>query len=255
MLTFHAETDVGRRREHNEDAVYAGDGLLVVCDGMGGHQAGEVASQMTVEVIADFIARSRNDPELTWPFGFDTQLSDAANRLATAIRLANQAVFQKSIASEECRGMGTTVVAALVPRNRPEVVYAHVGDSRLYLLRDGALTQLTRDDSVAALISGGDAGESSGSGGEPVLMRNVLTKALGVRDEVEPTVATGELRPGDLLLLCSDGLTTMLPDGAILEVLRAHGHDLEEACHRLVAAANQQGGRDNVTVLLARWEG
>jgi protein phosphatase len=245
MIEFHGETDVGRRRQLNEDCIHAADGLFIVCDGMGGHLAGEVASRIATEAIVGFIARAAADPDVTWPFGVDAGQPPEANRLSTAIRLANRAVHELSARSEEHRGMGTTVVAALIPPGRPTVTYGHVGDSRLYLLRDETLTQLTRDDSLAEMLPGG---------GAPV-MRNVLTKALGVREDVEVDVAARDLAPGDILLLCSDGLTTMLPDAEILQTVLAHAGDLKEACRRLIAAANAQGGRDNVSVVLVRYTG
>jgi protein phosphatase len=224
---------------HNEDTIFAADGLFIVCDGMGGHNAGEVASRLATDAIASFVRRSTSDPEVTRPWGFDSRLSDEGNRLAAAIKLANQTVFGQSTASEEHRGMGTTVVAVLVPPGRREMTYGHVGDSRLYLIRDGAMTQLTKDDSLADHVS---------ADGTP--MKNVLTKALGVQGDVEFEVVGRELRVGDIVLLCSDGLTNMLPDAAILGIVGAHAGNLKEACRQLVAEANAQGGRDNVSVVL-----
>ena len=239
MIEFHGETDVGRQRPHNEDTIFAADGLFIVCDGMGAHRAGEVASRLATDAIAGFVGRSRSDPDLTWPCGLDPTLSDDANRLLNAIKLANQTVFAQSAASAEHRGMGTTVVAALVSRTGDQLVYGHVGDSRLYLIRDGAMAQLTRDDNL---------GDRLGPDGRP--LSHVLTKALGVGGDVEFDVVARELRKGDAVLLCSDGLTNMLPDPAILAIVTAHAGDVQEACRRLVAEANAQGGRDNVSVVL-----
>lgn len=245
MFEVHGETDVGRRRQLNEDAIFAADGLFIVCDGMGGHKAGEVASRLATDVIANFIKRSQNDPELTWPCGFDPRLSEDANRLSTAIKLANRTVFHTAQSSDDYSGMGTTVVAVLVAPGRAEMTYGHVGDSRIYLIRDGAMTQLTKDDSLVNLVSADDA----------PAVKNVLTKALGVQEDVEFEVVGKELQAGDIVLLCSDGLTNMLPDPAILEVVTAHAGTLEEACRHLVAGANAQGGRDNISVLLVRYGG
>jgi PPM family protein phosphatase len=242
MLEFHGETDIGKRRKLNEDTIFAADGLFIVCDGMGGHKAGEVASKLTTEVIANFVKRSAEDSELTWPYGFDPRLSYDANRLTTAIKLANRLVFRKSVSADDYSGMGTTVVAVLVSPGRPEMTYGHVGDSRIYLIRGGAMTQLTRDDSWVNLASPDDT----------AVMKNVLTKALGARESVEFEVVSKELQTDDVVLLCSDGLTNMLADAAILELVTAHAGDLKEACRQLVAAANAQGGRDNVSVLLLR---
>jgi protein phosphatase len=245
MFEVHGETDVGRRRQLNEDAIFAADGLFIVCDGMGGHKAGEVASRLATDAIANFIKRSQNDPELTWPCGFDPRLSEDANRLSTAIKLANRTVFHTAQSSDDYSGMGTTVVAVLVAPGRAEMTYGHVGDSRIYLIRDGAMTQLTKDDSLVNLVSADDA----------PAVKNVLTKALGVQEDVEFEVVGKELQAGDIVLLCSDGLTNMLPDPAILEVVTAHAGTLEEACRHLVAGANAQGGRDNISVLLVRYGG
>ncbi len=245
MFEVHGETDVGRRRQLNEDAIFAADGLFIVCDGMGGHKAGEVASRLATDVIANFIKRSQNDPELTWPCGFDPRLSEDANRLSTAIKLANRTVFHTAQSSDDYSGMGTTVAAVLVAPGRAEMTYGHVGDSRIYLIRDGAMTQLTKDDSLVNLVSADDA----------PAVKNVLTKALGVQEDVEFEVVGKELQVGDIVLLCSDGLTNMLPDPAILEVVTAQAGTLEEACRHLVAGANAQGGRDNISVLLVRYGG
>jgi len=244
MLEYHAQTDVGRRRELNEDTLFAANRLFVVCDGMGGHQAGEVASRLAADAIATFVARADDDPDMTWPFGFAPDAAPDGNRLQNAIKLANGVVFRESAASDELAGMGTTVVAVLVSPARGEMTYGHVGDSRIYLIRAGQITQLTVDDSLSQL--GGDDAPS---------MKNVLTKALGIRPEVDFEVVTRKLEVGDIVLLCSDGLTNMLTDPSILEVVRAHEGDLGEACRQLVATANDNGGRDNVSVVLVRYCG
>lgn len=244
MVEFHGETDVGKRRQLNEDTVFASDGLFIVCDGMGGHKAGEVASKLAADVISNFVKRSENDPELTWPYGFDPRMSYDANRLATAIKLANRIVYRKSVSSDDYSGMGTTVVAVLVSPNRPEMTFGNVGDSRIYLIRDGAITQLTKDDSWVNLVSAADTS----------MMKNILTKALGAREDVDFEVFGRELRPGDVVLLCSDGLTNMLEDATILEIVTSYA-GLDEASRQLVARANAQGGRDNISVLLVRYDG
>lgn len=243
MLEFHGETDVGRRRQLNEDTIFAAEDVFVVCDGMGGHQAGEVASRVATDALVGFLRRSASDPDVTWPGAIDPARSDDANRLAAAITVANREVHRQALASAEHRGMGTTVVAAMVSPARGELTYGHVGDSRLYLVRGGVITQLTRDDSLA-----------EGAGGAAAL-KNVLTKALGVQPDVEVPVAGLALRPGDVVLLCSDGLTNMLSDAAILATVTAPGGTLADACRRLVADANAEGGRDNISVLLVRYAG
>ena len=250
MISFHGRTDIGRRRSLNEDAIFAADNLFVVCDGMGGHKAGEVASQLSVDVIAAFVKRSAEDAEITWPYGFHVRVSFDGNRLRTAIKLANRAVFRKAASTDDYMGMGTTVAAVIVSRNRPQMTYAHAGDSRIYLIRAGAILQLTRDDSWANLSWDGEPDDTAKAS-----MKHVLTKALGARDDVDFEVIDRELADGDFILLCSDGLTNMLSDRSILDVVSTHGADLEVACHQLLAEANAAGGRDNISAILIRYGG
>lgn len=247
MLIAHGETDIGRRRKINEDSIFAADGLFAVCDGMGGHQAGEVASRLAVDVIVRFVQRSDEDRELTWPFGFNPRQSFNANRLRTAVKLANRAVLKQASSVDAYTGMGTTVAAVLFSPAEPRMTYAHVGDSRVYLVRGDSLLQLTRDDSWANLDWGGGP-DDTGSG-----MRNILTKALGARDDVEFDVVDQPLGDGDVVLVCSDGLTNMVPDARILEIVAAHPGDPPTACRALVAAANETGGRDNISVILVQY--
>jgi len=249
MLAFSGQTDVGLRRPLNEDTIHARDGLFLVCDGMGGHKAGEVASKLATESIAGFIERSGADPEMTWPYGFDPRLSFDANRLNTAIKLANRLIIRKAATVEEYTGMGTTVVAVLVNPRRPYMTYAHVGDSRIYLVRGFDLVQLTRDDSWANL----DWTVSAGEIPPEMSMKNILTKALGAREEVEFAVVEQGLQPADLVLLCSDGLTNMVPDPQIREILLARANDPETACRELVSSANAAGGRDNVSAIVLHY--
>jgi serine/threonine protein phosphatase PrpC len=249
MISFHGLTDVGKRRSLNEDAILVQDSLAIVCDGMGGHKAGEVASRLATDRIAGFVRRSAEDTEITWPYGFVTRVSFDGNRLRTAIKLANRTVFRKAASSEDYTGMGTTVVAMLVSTKRPQMTYAGVGDSRIYLIRAGVMLQLTHDDSWANLSWEGDALDDTSRAS----MKHVLTKALGARDDVEFEVKSQELNDGDVILLCSDGLTNMLDDRRILDIVSAHGADLETACRDLVVAANAEGGRDNISVILARY--
>jgi len=248
MIQYCGRTDVGRRRARNEDSILVGDGLLVVCDGMGGHQAGDVASRIAVDTIGAFISRSEADPELTWPYGFDPSVTFDANRVRTAIKLANRAIYTRAAAEDEYAGMGTTVVATIVGKgDEARFTYGHVGDSRLYLIRAGRMLQLTRDDSLA------NSAWADADAGVGTVMKNVLTKALGVRPEVEFDVAAHELVTGDIVLLCSDGLTNMLDDPAILEIVAKNDGHLDKTCDALIESANARGGRDNVSVLLLRY--
>ena len=224
-------SDTGRVRSHNEDRVLADPSLIAVADGMGGAQAGEVAAEMAVEAIAG-VAR---------PAGVDA-VRDAVRRANRDIRSAAERDPAKS-------GMGTTVTAALLDGGRLAVV--HVGDSRAYLWRDGALRQLTEDHSVVAeLVRRGSIAPEEA---EAHPHRNVITRALGADVDVQVDVVSEEPRAGDVVLLCSDGLSSYVPEAAIAEALGASG-DLEEVARRLVARANEAGGIDNVTVVLARVE-
>jgi PPM family protein phosphatase len=250
MITSYGVTDVGRRRSLNEDAIFARDGLFIVCDGMGGHKAGEVASQLAIDAIAGFVQRSAEDAEITWPFGIDTGVSFEGNRLRTAIKLANRVVHRKAASSDDYTGMGTTVAALIVSRSRPVMTFANVGDSRIYLIRAGAIQQLSHDDSWANV-----SWEASDPDDIAIRasMKHVLTKALGAQDDLDFAVVDHEMSGGDVVLLSSDGLSNMLSDQDMLEIVLQHGRDLEAACADLVAAANAQGGRDNISVILAQY--
>jgi protein phosphatase len=249
MIEAYGRTDVGRRRKVNEDSylVSPETSLYAVCDGMGGHNAGEVASRMAIETISAFITRSAVEREITWPWGLDANLSFDANRLKTAIRLANARVFQAADNREELTGMGTTVVTALVSGDTMTIGSA--GDSRCYIVRTGELKQLTRDDSWVSAALGEGILNSDDVERHP--LRNVITKAVGARDAIDLDVLEHDLRPGDLVMLCSDGLHGMVSDQEIARILHAPG-SLEDASARLVEAANEAGGRDNVTVVLLR---
>jgi protein phosphatase len=246
MVRFHGVTDVGRCRPLNEDAIYAQDGLFVVCDGMGGHNAGEVASQLATETLAGFIRRSLQDPDMTWPYSYDPERSYDANCVSTAIKLANRVVHRKAGSSEEYAGMGTTVAAALLRRRR--LTYASVGDSRIYAVRAGTMQQLTRDDTWANI-------DWPASDPAAPAMKNVLTKALGAKEDVDFEVAEHPLQDGDVVLVCSDGLTGMVSDEQILAIIAAHRADVQTACEALVAAATAEGGRDNISAILVLHEG
>jgi len=249
MLEFCAQTDIGKRRSLNEDSIFAQDQLFLVCDGMGGHKAGEVASQLAVETITRFIARSGDDLETTWPYGFHTRSSLDENRLRTAIKLANRAVARQADSADEYTGMGTTVAAALVSRTRPEFVVANVGDSRVYLIRGGEIRQISIDDSWANLVGLAEGADPDVA----ISMQHVLTKALGARGDVGFDVKTLPLEDADCLLLCSDGLTNMLSDDRMLEIVQRHGADVQSGCRELIDQANEAGGRGNISSILVRY--
>ena len=241
-------SDIGLKRKSNEDNYCADDehGLYVVADGMGGHAAGEVASEVAVETIEEFIRLTSESQDATWPFGLDESLSLNGNRLKTSIRFANRRVLEKTRESAEYEGMATTVVAALVSHGEAEI--AHVGDSRLYLIREGQIRRITDDHSWVneQVLSGVIDIEQART--HP--LRNVVTRALGGKEELEVEMQVLELLDMDLLLLCSDGLTSMLEDDEILKIILADGSDKRRALSGLIEAANRSGGEDNTTAIL-----
>jgi len=252
-ITFKAISDVGRKRTANEDN-YLADGdlkLFVVADGMGGHAAGEVASKIAVESIQDFIRFTSNDKEITWPYEFDETLSMAGNRLKCAIQTAHAKVLETTSQRKEFQGMATTVVGILVENSKAEV--AHVGDSRAYMIRDGKLIQLTSDHSWVNEQLRTGAITSAQARNHPY--RNIVTRALGGPNPVDVDVSEEAMREGDIILLCSDGLNTMITDEEILEIVSRNLEDLDKACQDLITTANQHGGEDNVTAILVKYNG
>ena len=251
-ITYQALTDVGKKRKGNEDSLFvnAEQNLFVVADGMGGHAAGEVASKVAVDAINEFVVLTSGDEEITWPFGLDENISYDGNRLKTAIRFANRKVLEATREKGEYEGMATTVAAVLVDGASANL--GHVGDSRVYLVRNGRLDQLTSDHSwVNEQIQ---SGVISADQARSHPLRNVVTRALGGKPDLQVDMQVHKIEPGDLLLLCSDGLTTMIPDDDIVRVVAEAGADLEKSARALVAAANARGGEDNITVLLLRFE-
>jgi protein phosphatase len=253
-LTFRPRasglSDVGVIRSHNEDCfeIDPERQCFVVADGMGGHSHGEIASRIAVEAICDFVAKTA-DEDATLPFELDPRLGRHSNRLKAAIRVAHEKVLKAIRQDASLHGMGTTVVGLLVDGDSAAI--AHVGDSRAYRLREGRLELLTQDHTwvneqvVAGFLSEEQARVHP--------LKNVVTRALGGDSDVDVDVREWKLEPGDLFLLCSDGLTTMLTDQDISERLRTTPR-LEELCGRLVRDANSRGGYDNVSVVLVEIE-
>jgi serine/threonine protein phosphatase PrpC len=247
-LISAGKTDIGRKRDHNEDYYFLNNelGLFIVCDGMGGHAAGEVASKIATETVNLFIESTARDADITWPFEFDETLSLASNRLKAAIRLANQRVISEIKEKTQYRGMGTTIASTIFLDETAHV--AHVGDSRIYLLRNDTLRRLTRDHSWIdeqlhqGVITPAEARKHP--------LRNVITRALGSREEVIVDVKEEKVQDGDIFVLCSDGLTGMVEDEEIETILQKSGRDVEKACGALIDAANQHGGEDNISVIL-----
>ncbi len=245
-------SETGPVRRGNEDGFVADQslGLFVVADGMGGHNAGEVASRLALETIAGFIRRSNDEREFSWPCGILPTLSYDGNRLRTAIYLANRRVFRTAESQDDYLGMGTTVVAALATDGGGLVV-AHVGDSRAYRLRAGVLEQLTRDDSWVATVLAADlAADPKSFANHP--MRNVLTNVLGAREDSEVHLQEHAAEPGDVLLLCTDGVHGVLDPGRIAPILARRG-DAEAACDALITEALAGGSRDNMTALVVEF--
>lgn len=245
-------SDVGLQREHNEDSfvVLKEYDLFVVADGMGGHRAGDVASKLATETISEFFKSTAND-DVTWPFHFDTNLSEEENRLLTGIRVANRQIFERSTRSREYHGMGTTVVGAMFSPRKGRMYIGHVGDSRCYRVRGGAIQLLTRDHSLINdyLLAMPDLTEEQRS----ELPKNVITRALGMQDHVIVDLQHDDPRPLDVYVLCSDGLSGMVQDDEILKIV-ASSKDIREACSQLIARANEHGGEDNVTAVLIQIE-
>ncbi|HWG56631.1 MAG TPA: Stp1/IreP family PP2C-type Ser/Thr phosphatase [Gaiellaceae bacterium] len=221
-------TDTGRRRRHNEDSYVVSPPVFAIADGMGGARAGEVASRLAAAVVDEGVGDERGE-----------------ERVAELIREANRRVFQRSSEDEETSGMGTTMTVALVDGS--QIAFGHVGDSRAYRVRGGEIEQLTDDHSlVGELVR---SGRLSREEADVHPQRSVITRALGTEPDVDVDTFTVEAEPDDLYLLCSDGLTDMLSDREILELLEAND-DLDLAARRLVEAANSNGGDDNITVVV-----
>ena len=252
MIEAFGKTDVGRRRKLNEDnfLIDRDVNLFAVCDGMGGHNAGEVASKMAIETLHAFIAKSQGEEkDITWPYGLEPNLSFEANRLKTAIKLANKRVFKAADNREDYTGMGTTLVAALV--KDATLTVGNAGDSRCYRVRGGKLTQLTRDDSWVSAAWAEGILSSAEIDRHP--LRNVITKAVGAKIDIELETSEHALAAGDLVLLCSDGLHAMIADETILGLLNPLPGSLEKTADLLIDAANEAGGKDNVSVVLVKY--
>lgn len=232
---YASVTDTGRQRRANEDALFARAPVFVVADGMGGAQAGEVASSTVVEAFGEGL------PDVT-----------AEQALTEVIRTANARIHEMSRADVHRAGMGTTVTAAHVGEH--DVAVAHVGDSRAYRWRDGELERLTEDHSLVEELR--RQGKLTAEEAEEHPQRSIITRALGPEPEVEVDTASWRARADDLYLLCSDGLTSMISEASVADILAASAEDeaLEPVARRLVAAANDAGGRDNITVVLFRLE-
>lgn len=225
------KTDCGRQRKNNEDAVYVAENMFIVADGMGGHNAGEIASRMAVETVSHMMIGPGEDYQRC---------------LLRAFEEANRKIFASATGERE--GMGTTMDICL--HSGGSLHIGHVGDSRVYLLRSGGLKQITVDHSyVEMLVS---HGEITAEEAKHYPMKNMITRAVGVAEEVQMDYYVQKIEDGDRVLSCTDGLTNMLSDEEIVHLIEG-GADLQEALDRLIDAANEKGGRDNISVVLAQF--
>lgn len=242
------ETDTGRVREHNEDTIALdGDiGLLVLADGMGGYNAGEVASGIAVKTIMNLVREGVEREDLA-AIDPTTGLTRRSIVLRDAIQRANKIIFQTAKTQPQCEGMGTTVVGALFHDNK--VTVAHVGDSRVYRLRDDRLEQVTLDHSLLQELV--DRGFYSPEEAQRAANKNYVTRALGVEPTVEVEISEHDVHKGDHYLLCSDGLSDMVEDADIHLTINTFADNLTTVAKQLIQLANDNGGRDNVSVVLA----
>jgi PPM family protein phosphatase len=248
-LTFVGQTDTGRVREHNEDTI-ASDvdvGLLVLADGMGGYNAGEVASGIAVKTITNLVREGLAREDLG-SLDRATGLTRPSIVLRDAITRANKIIYQTARSQAECEGMGTTVVAALFYDNRISI--AHVGDSRLYRQRGSQISQVTMDHSLLQELV--DRGFYSPEEAQRAANKNYVTRALGVEPQVEVEVQEHPVDKGDIFILCSDGLSDMVEDEDIRLTISTFGANLDTVAKQLIQLANENGGRDNVSVVLAQ---
>ncbi|MBI3983453.1 MAG: Stp1/IreP family PP2C-type Ser/Thr phosphatase [Gemmatimonadetes bacterium] len=237
-FTCAGRTDVGVVRSGNEDnyLMLPDRGLFIVADGMGGHAAGEVASEMAVRIIARELGELRGKSD-----------ADVADRMRAAIQRANGAIFERTLTEQDKRGMGTTATALVL--NGPRYLIGQVGDSRAYLLRDGQLLQLTKDHSYVQEQV--DAGYLTPAQARTHPYSNVITRCVGANNDVSPDIYVGALRAGDSYLLASDGLTGMLEDHDLEEALKK-GKEPQGIVDGLVGEANRRGGLDNITAIIVR---
>jgi serine/threonine protein phosphatase PrpC len=250
-VRFAGDSNVGMKRAHNEDSFYLPESerLAIVADGMGGHASGEVASRMAVETISGFFKATQEEQQLTWPFKMDKGHRYDVNRMITAIKLANLKIHEQAQKDPRCHGMGTTVVSALFVDDA--LVVGHVGDSRLYRRRDGVFEQITEDHSLL-----NDYIKMKHLSPDEIAAfphKNVIVRALGMKDTVQVDVHVDSPRLGDVYLICSDGLSGMIKDEEMAEIATSD-KDLDVVCERLITTANKNGGLDNITVVAVRLE-
>lgn len=258
-LKFAGLTDIGRTRDNNEDNFFISDSepLCVVADGMGGHSSGEVASALAIRTIREYYERTHADPAVeqqlrqrmpVWPFKRRAPEHVEQRRLVQAVMLANEVVHSFAQRRDEYRGMGTTIVGSYFIDTGMYLV--HIGDSRAYRVRDGRMDRITRDHSLADEYL--EMGILRADELDAFPYKNVVTRAVGLAEVVEPEDAFCTIQPGDIFLFCSDGLTDPLSDAEICDIVWRNADDIERACRALIDAANAAGGPDNITAVLAQ---
>jgi protein phosphatase len=250
-VRFAGETDVGMKRTHNEDFLYLPDEerLIMVADGMGGHASGDLASRLAVDTIVDFFRATSEEPEISWPFLVDRDNRMHENRLVTGVKLANLKIFEAAQRNSRFRGMGTTIVACFFCEDL--VLIGHVGDSRVYHIHGNEMTQITEDHSL--LNDYIKMKRITPDEVDRFPHKNVIVRALGMKETVAVDILSANPVLGDIFLLCSDGLSGMVEDGDMLKLVHSE-KDLDRCCEKLVESANANGGVDNITVALARLE-
>ena len=241
----------GLKRTDNEDSIgtFVEDRLFIVADGVGGHSAGEVASATAVEALSTFFRSYHANPHQKWPHPIDRSLSLGGNLLSVGIKVANDRIRAEAAADRSRSRMASTIVAIAV--GDAQLTVAHSGDSRAYRIRGGQIERLTRDHSILEemIAARPDMSEEELSS---FSHRNVVTKCLGSKDDLDPTISIESMHPGDTYLLCSDGLWGSVRDPQMAEIVTAAGGDLPAACQRLIDTANDAGGPDNISVVLVR---
>jgi protein phosphatase len=254
-LQYAGATHVGMKRDHNEDnlMLLPEQNLFVVADGMGGHSSGEVASQIAVDTLRTFFQETEADDEITWPFKPDRDRTHDQNRLASSVKLANRNIFETALEDMRYKGMGTTFVGVHFPGGGSGVLTAHVGDSRVYRIRDGQIEQLTEDHSLLNDYKKIQQLTPEEEAAFP--HKNIIVRALGMKEHVAVDVREDPPKPGDVFLLCSDGLNGEISDAEMLAGVTAHPDSLEDAVEALIQLACEHGGKDNVTCVLIKYVG
>jgi protein phosphatase len=243
-MEWAAKTHIGKIRDNNEDSFYIDEKnncMFIVADGMGGHNAGEVASKMAIDVVSKFIEDEWNNTEILNDF-------EIYSLIRKAIEKANNKIYERSLFNEDCDGMGTTITIAIILNNK--IYLGHIGDSRAYILRNNELMQLTEDHTlVSELLKNGSITEIEAKNHPK---KNIITKALGTNLNAEPDISSKEIYDEDVIILCTDGLTNIIDNDEIKKSFIEHSN-LQNACDYLVDLANNRGGYDNITIIAIRY--